>query len=360
MSVMNDLTDLWQANGEQPHETAGPAPQMNVPHGTQEDREHFDPLSAGASKAIHQVRKNVGQPKSSFMRPFVELLGNIGTAGLRSSDSLMAQELGKQEFNPYAAHDAEVAQNMQIMQFLAQQEQARQIHELRQQQLAQQEQHNRALEQYYSSPTGTNTGSKRYAPTNLGKLYQEKEKAVEMFGEGSPQVQTYDLAIQKATTDSDTRRRSLFASNLEKSMDAIDADDITRYSGPQGALQLKAEQAKDLSGHPSKEYLRYKNALQANQFETSELRQFFGDSVTEHVREHLQKISNPSSLGLSPKAAKSQLETSRKIIKKQLDTYRGALSGTEQHRGLSSQVKPVSEMSTQDIRQELNRLKGTE
>jgi hypothetical protein len=141
---------LWQANGEQPHETAGPAPQMNVPHGTQEDREHFDPLSAGASKAIHQVRKNVGHPKSSFMRPFVELLGNIGTAGLRSSDSLMAQELGKQEFNPYAAHDAEVAQNMQIMQFLAQQEQARKIHELHQQQLAETQRYHMANEALYA------------------------------------------------------------------------------------------------------------------------------------------------------------------------------------------------------------------
>lgn len=135
MSFMSNLTDLWQANGQEPHETQGPAPQApDVPRGT---HEHFDPLSEGASKAIHQVRKNIGYKKPSNMRPLVELLGNLGNAGLRSSESLMAQELGQQGFNPYAAEEARAAQNMQIMQFLAKQEEARKIHEFKQQEMAQ-------------------------------------------------------------------------------------------------------------------------------------------------------------------------------------------------------------------------------
>jgi len=179
--------------------------------------------------------------------------------------------------------------------------------------------------------TGPKSG--KYAPTNLGKLMQERDKAIEIYGPESEQAQAYDLQIQKSTTDADTRKRSLYASNLEKSMNSYDPIAITRYSGPGGAAKLKAEQLRDLAGHPSKEYLEYKDALVAAEFETSELRQFFGDSITPQVREHLNKLANPSSLGSSPEAAKRQLEKSRAIVRKQLETFRGGLKSKKEHLG---------------------------
>lgn len=331
MSAIDTMSELWEANGQQPHETPGPAPHKNVPHGTPEG---FDPLSEGASKAIQQVRKNIGYQKPHFMRPLVEMLGQLGQAGLRSSESLQAQEMGRGEFNPYAEQDAAVAQNMQIMQFLAKQEQARKIHELQQQRLVQQAQHNMALKQYYSSsPKGT---KKQYAPTNLGKLYQERDMAIEMFGENSPQARTYDLAIQKATTDTDTRKRNLFASNIEKTIEAINPSVLTQYSGPGGAARLKAEQINDLAGQPSEEYLAYKDAIGANELAIGQVRQFLGDSVTESSKKHLEELLNPSSLGSSPEAAKRKLISTWTILGNELGTYRGALSGTEEHKGTTS------------------------
>lgn len=345
MSIADELNLLWQMNGEEPHETQGSPHQEHQPH----QRQSFDPLSAGAAKAVQQVRENLGY-KQSMARPFVEALSNLGNELLRTSDIENGITPRQSNSNPYAEQDEQFAQNMKIMQFLSEQEEARKMHEER-------AQHNRALEEYYGrKPLG-----RQYAPSALGKLYQERERAVEEFGEDSPQVSTYDLAIQKNTTDSDTRRRSLFASNLEKSMSAIDPHIITQYSGPQGQFKLKVEQANDLAGHPSEDYLKYKEALVANEFETSELRQFFGDSITPEVRKHLQFLSNPASLGLSPQAAKRQVERSRSIVTKQLQTYRGALTGTKEHRGIhhtnvepeshSQQMVTISNKKTGETRQ---------
>lgn len=356
MSFMSNLTDLWQANGQEPHETQGPAPQApDVPRGT---HEHFDPLSEGASKAIHQVRKNVGYKKPSNMRPLVELLGNLGNAGLRSSDSLMAQELGQQGFNPYAAEEARAAQNMQIMQFLAKQEEARKIHEfkqqemaqyqaLQQQKLAQEAQHNQTMKDYYSNRGAA--GTKQYAPSNLGKLYQERDAAVEAFGEGSPQAQSYDLAIQKATTDTDVRNRTLFASNLEKTLDMIKVEDLVRYSGVKGALKLKAEQAKDLAGHPSEEYLRYKDAVGQQQLASDQIKQFLKGANSEKALQHFENLSNPSKWSSSPEAAKRQLESSKKVLRNELDTYHGSVTSTKEYRPSAQQHHIAPESASQIV-----------
>ncbi len=190
--------------------------------------------------------------------------------------------------------------------------------------------------------------SGQYAPSNVGKLIQERDAAIEMYGPESPQAQLYDLQIQKTTTDSDTRKRSLLASNLEKSMDALNSDDIVRYSGPQGAIKLKKEQTMDLAGHPSEEYLKYKEAQVAAEFEASELRQFFGDSITPEAKNHIRMLTNPSTLSKSPEAAKRQLEKSRAIVKKQLETFRGGLKSTKEHTGQPAMSEP-QEHSEEDI-----------
>jgi len=197
----------------------------------------------------------------------------------------------------------------------------------------------------YGRDGGSGGGKKQYAPSGLAKLMLERNDVEEGFLPGSnrsieltpEQQEEYmgrlDLQIQKTSTDVKTRDKSLQASNLQKSMDALNTDDITRYSGPKGAIKLKYEQAKDLAGNPSEEYLRYKEALIASEYETSELRQFFGDSITPQVREHLQMLSNPSALNLSPEAARKQIEKSRAIIAKQLKTYTESLKSTKPYKG---------------------------
>jgi hypothetical protein len=199
---------------------------------------------------------------------------------------------------------------------------------------------------------------KQYAPTNLGKLYRERDAAVEQFGEGSPEAQTYDLAIQKATTDTDTRKRSLFASNIEKTLKGLSTDILTQYSGPTGALKLKRDQAADLAGHPPENYLAYKKALGATGIAVGQIRQFLGDSSSESAHKNLEKLANPSSWGTSPKAAKQQLDSTLKILSNELETYTGALKSTKEHGGNQTKVTPVSKMSTVDIEREIAEREG--
>jgi hypothetical protein len=135
---MNYISDLWQANGQEPHQTPGPAPQSPVPPAA---RPPFDPLSEGAHIAMQQARKNIGIQRPHPMRPVVELLGNMGTAQLRGSKTLAGQALGKQGFNPYAVQDLENEQNMALMQELQKAEQARRIHEIQKQTLEETKRH---------------------------------------------------------------------------------------------------------------------------------------------------------------------------------------------------------------------------
>ena len=50
-------------------------------------------------------------------------------------------------------------------------------------------------------------------------------------------------------------------------------------------------------------------------------------------------LANPASIGKSPEAAKRQLEKSRAIVRKQLETFRGGLKSTQEHTGKASAKK---------------------
>jgi hypothetical protein len=259
-----------------------------------------------------------------------------------------------------------MGQHMKIMEFLQEAEQARKLHALKQQQLAEYQHHNREIEKYNLGPNGRKLG-KQYAPTNLGKLYQERDQAVEVYGEGSPQANSYNLAIQKATTDPDTRKRTLFASNLEKTLKMIDTKTITQYSGPKGALQLKIDQAADLAGNPPERYLAYKDALGALGPAVGQVRQFLNDASSKEAAEKLEHMTNPSSLGSSPEAAERQLKSTLGIFANELQTYHGGLRSTREHTGHgesipsnSGELKPASAMGTDAIREEISRLKGAQ
>jgi hypothetical protein len=157
-----------------------------------------------------------------------------------------------------------------------------------------------------------------FLPGSNGKINltpEEKEKY----------TQLNELKMQKMSTDSDTRRRALLAENLVKAIQNTNIDDLTRYSGPAGQAKLKIEQAKDLSGNPSEEYLRYKEALTTVTIEAKELRQALGESIQPEVKEQLEKLTNPTGFFTSPESARRQIQRTREVIQKQMDTFRSGL-----------------------------------
>lgn len=199
-------------------------------------------------------------------------------------------------------------------------------------------------------------GGSKFAPSGLGKLYGELEEVKQGYLPGSNGMipidplkqkqleEAYKLKIQASTSDVGTRQTALRGENLLKSINASNIDALTRYSGITGALNLKKEQAKDLAGNPSEEYLQYLEAEQAVKLEAKELRQFFGDSITPQATEAIDKMVNATSLTKSPEAAKRMIQKSRETIKKQIDTFKGALKSQEAYGVQNQEEQFVQQM----------------
>jgi hypothetical protein len=144
----------------------------------------------------------------------------------------------------------------------------------------------------------------------------------------------YSLKRQKDTTDSATRARNLYATNIEKTLNNIDVDDLTRYSGLKGGLTYLKEKSNDALGKPvSPQYQKFKEALNASEFLASQARQFYGESIQPSMREKLEQLTNPSSWTSSPDTAKKVFKNTVKILGQEMKTYRDAMEGRDVYLG---------------------------
>ena len=196
-----------------------------------------------------------------------------------------------------------------------------------------------ALVNYRSSLTGT---ADKRASTQLGKLRLEKQEAAEGYLPGSngtikisPHEQKilmgqYDLAEQKISTDLDTRKRALFASNIDKTLNSINVNDLTQYAGLSGKLEQKLAQGKAITGDENKKYEAFQKALVGSQLLAKQVRQFYGDSITPQIQEKLGQLTNPSTWSNNPKIAKQNFEQFANILKKETETYRQSLKNTSE------------------------------
>jgi hypothetical protein len=183
-------------------------------------------------------------------------------------------------------------------------------------------------------------GEGRFAPTKTTKIDQELAIA-RAKDPNSQETKNLELAANKERSDQDTRKKALAARNIEMSMDSIDPDAITMYSGPEGQLKLKQEQLMDMLGSPSPEYQRYKESVVAAKFEAKQLRQMLGESVREKVAKELEMISNPESFGTSPETAKAMLLKAREVLKRELRTFQEAQVSTEPYQGTKGKEESI-------------------
>lgn len=190
----------------------------------------------------------------------------------------------------------------------------------------------------------TDTQDKR-ASTTLGKSAQELNDISNGFMPGSggkialtPEQQQmlsdqYKLKMQKDTSDSTARQKALLASNLDKTFDQIIPEDLTRYSGPSGAIQLKKEQIQGALGKPSEEFRKYQTALTLATQGAKQARQFYSDSITPQMAAKIEALANPTSWMTDPKIAINNFNTFRNTLKNETGTYRGALKSTDEYEG---------------------------
>lgn len=187
----------------------------------------------------------------------------------------------------------------------------------------------------------TNTMDKRAAST-LTKLALEKADIEQGYRPGtnrteqlSPNEQAklageFDLRMQKEVSDLDARKRSLFASNIDKTLAQIKVDDLTQYAGAKGAITKLSEQAKAPFGKESQNYRNFQKSLSAAQLLAKQVRQFYGDSIQPTMQAHIEAMVNPATWANNPELAKQSFDTIKNILQKETSTYRGAITSTKE------------------------------
>lgn len=181
------------------------------------------------------------------------------------------------------------------------------------------------------------------SPTGQAPSYPLPGGAQELSG-------VYDLLRQKDTTDVDTRKRNLFATNIEKTLEQINPSDLTQYAGFTGGLNKLTQQGLASIGHESEAYDKYQNALQAVEFLTSQVRQFYGDSIQPSMLERLNKLANPSTWTSNPKLAQSMFDITKTILGTELQTYRDALKSTAPYQDQNLTLNPTPQQENRLVK----------
>lgn len=147
----------------------------------------------------------------------------------------------------------------------------------------------------------------------LAKLIRERQNVQNLIspdgstalqpGEATQLLNLYDSQMLKNTTDANTRKRLGFANQMDITLNSIDGNALTQYSGPQGKLQFVADRTAALNGHPSERYQKYMNNSQLAQEFVKQYRQFAGDSVQPSNLARINKMVDPSSWVNDPATA---------------------------------------------------------
>jgi hypothetical protein len=180
---------------------------------------------------------------------------------------------------------------------------------------------------------------KRYASAT-GKLAQEINEIENgiMPGTSTPSNQgskltpeqqdklkgQYDLKQLKNITDTEVRKRILYSRNMEITLNNLNPEDLVTYSGPQGMAELLRDKAASLRGENIPRYENYKKALEAADLLSTQIRQFYGDSISPTNLKKLQNKVKPSGFLENPKVALERFNTTKKILNSEAETFRNA------------------------------------
>lgn len=202
------------------------------------------------------------------------------------------------------------------------------------------------LNDYRKSLMGT---ANKRASTQLGKLDQEQQEVEQGYMPGtngqvriSPEQKDqmlgqYQLQRQKLATDVDTRKKNLYATNIDKTLDNINVKDLTQFGGIAGGIVKKMQEGRALTGNENESYRRYHDSLTAAKLLAKQVRQFYSDSITPGIQEQLGMLTNPASWTNNPEIATRKFNTFKKILKQETETYRDATKNTKVFKGEADQ-----------------------
>lgn len=198
--------------------------------------------------------------------------------------------------------------------------------------------------------------------TPLGKYQHELEDIKEGWipGTGRTQpIQTqeeqqrlldqYELMQQKTISNPKVAERTLFAKNIDKTLENIDIDALTQYGGAQGTFKKTKEEAKAIFGQESEEYRKHVESIAAAKLLAKQMRQFYGDSISPSVKEDLEMLTNPASWKNNPEIAKRAFNRIKTILEQEQETFREGLKSTKPYQKSDKTTKKPTEYSDEEL-----------
>lgn len=151
----------------------------------------------------------------------------------------------------------------------------------------------------------------------------------------------YDMQMLKNVTDADTRKRALFATNIDKTLSKIDPNIIAKYSGVLGLGKESFDKVASQLDKSSEDYKKLERTRTALDFLAKQTRQFYGDSIQDAAVQRIVGMVNPASWGTSPEIALEKFNEMKNILNMETGTFRAALSGTDVYRGDNQGGQPT-------------------
>jgi len=142
----------------------------------------------------------------------------------------------------------------------------------------------------------------------------------------------YELLRQKTVTDPIVRQKVLYANNVENTLARMDSSVIPIYSGVKGQAKLLKDSALAQAGTITPDYQRYQQFVADSKLLSSQLRQFYGDSVTPEGMKRIEELANPTSIFLAGGAALERFNAMKDTVRAELKTWQDALGIPEIYR----------------------------
>jgi hypothetical protein len=128
------------------------------------------------------------------------------------------------------------------------------------------------------------------------------------------------LKIIHDVTDPATRAQLQKAANLNITLDSVDSDALSDYSGIEGQVSKIADSLKEALGAGNPRYQNYIMQVQKANAAAKQLRQYLGDSIQPTAQNRLDHLINPEAWNVSPKTAKANFDFMRDLLHRETNT----------------------------------------
>ena len=152
------------------------------------------------------------------------------------------------------------------------------------------------------------------------------------------------LDIVKKTTDPATRMKLQNATNMNITLDSINPDALTIYSGGEGQVNKHLDSVLAAAGDAPPKYEAYLKETTKASFAAKQMRQYLGDSIQPTAQDRLDKLSKPEAWNVPPKVAKENFEFMRDLYKRETNTLVRAATDPSIYQAQSSPASNSSKV----------------